>query len=190
MMATKVFWVDGAWSGRLGILPRPRGGDWLRDEARAWRQAGISLVVSLLESEEETQLLLADEAAAAKAAEVEFRAFPIPDRGVPASYESVATLATGIIDALKAGRNVAVHCRQGVGRSGLILGAVLVAAGEAPQTALKTIEDSRGVTVPETDEQRQWLASFASWLSVAASARPAATVGERRGAVRSGSNRS
>ena len=48
-MPTKVFWVDGPWRGRLGILPRPRGGDWLRDETMAWREAGLDVVVSLLE---------------------------------------------------------------------------------------------------------------------------------------------
>jgi hypothetical protein len=40
-MLTKVYWVDGPWRGRLGILPRPRGGDWLRDETTGWREAGV-----------------------------------------------------------------------------------------------------------------------------------------------------
>lgn len=85
------------------------------------------MVVSLLESDEEAQLALEGEAAAAAANGVDFRPFPIPDRGVPASRESVAELAGGIVDALETGRNVAVHCRQGIGRSGLIVGGVLVA---------------------------------------------------------------
>jgi hypothetical protein len=51
-MRAKVFWVNGPWLGRLGILPRPRGGDWLSDEAKAWREAGVDVVVSLLEPEE------------------------------------------------------------------------------------------------------------------------------------------
>lgn len=74
----------------------------LGDETAAWRAAGIDLVVSLLEAEEEAQLVLEGEAAAASG--VKFRAFPIPDRGVPASRESVAELADGIVDALDAGR--------------------------------------------------------------------------------------
>ena len=84
-MQTKVFWVAGPWRGRLGILPRPRGGDWFKDETAAWHTAGIDMVVSLLEPEEETQLTLEGEATAAAASGIEFRAFPIPDRGVPAS---------------------------------------------------------------------------------------------------------
>jgi protein-tyrosine phosphatase len=185
-MQAKVFWVAGSWRGRLGILPRPRGGDWLGDETRAWREAGVDIVVSLLEPEEEAQLVLEGEAAAAAASGVEFRLFPVPDRGVPASRESVAELASGIVDALETGKNVAVHCRQGIGRSALIVGGVLVAAGKDPNTALKTIEESRGREVPETDEQRQWLRDFASWLVSTRAAHQAAAADERRGAARFG----
>ena len=48
----------------MGILLRPRGGDWLADETAAWREAGVDVVVSLLEPEEAAELMLADEAAA------------------------------------------------------------------------------------------------------------------------------
>ena len=147
-------------------------------------------MVSLLEPEEEAQLVLKGEAGAAAASGVEFRPFPIPDRGVPASREAVANLASGIVDALEMGRNVAVHCRQGIGRSALIVGGVLVAAGQTPSTALKTIEQSRGLVVPETEEQRQWLRDFASWLVSTRAAQQAAAAGERRGASPSGTKRS
>jgi len=179
-MQAKVFWVAGPWRGRLGILPRPRGGDWLRDETTAWREAGIDLVVSLLEPEEETQLVLEGEAAAAAASGIDFRPFPIPDRGVPASRESVAALASEIVDVLDTGKNVAVHCRQGIGRSGLIVGGVLIAAGKDLGTALKAIKESRGLEIPETEEQRRWLSDFASWLVSTQAAQHAAAADERR----------
>jgi protein-tyrosine phosphatase len=163
-MQAKVFWVTGSWPGKLGIVLRPRGGDWLGDETRAWREAGIDILVSLLEPDEEAQLELEGEAAAAATSGVEFRPFPIPDRGVPSSRECVAQLASGIVDALEAGKNVAVHCRQGIGRSAMIVGSFLVAGGNDVNAALKAIEDSRGLEVPETDEQRQWLRDFASWV--------------------------
>lgn len=189
-MRAKVFWVVGPWRGRLGILPRPRGGDWLGDETSAWREAGVDVVVSLLEPEEELQLVLEGEAAAAAASGVEFRSFPIPDRGVPASRASVTELASGIVDALDTGRNVAVHCRQGIGRSALVVAGVLVASGTNLKTALDAIEESRGLEVPETEEQRQWLRDFASWLSSTQAAQQAAAAVERSGGVRPNSRRS
>jgi len=186
-MQANVFWVAGPWRGKLGILPRPRGGDWLEDETNAWREAGVDVVVSLLEPEEETQLVLEREAAAATASGIAFRPFPIPDRGVPSSRESVAALTREIVDALDSGRNVVVHCRQGIGRSGIIVGGVLVAGGEELTAALRAISESRGLDVPETDEQRRWLDDFASWLASTQAAHHAAAADERRGGVRANS---
>ena len=184
-MQAKVFWVAGPWRGRLGILPRPRGGDWLEDETAAWRAAGIDMVVSLLEADEEAQLVLEGEAAAAAASGIDFKAFPIPDRGLPASRESVAELADDIGDALDTGRNVAVHCRQGIGRSGMIVASLLVAAGEDIQAALRTIRESRGLDVPETEEQQRWMREFSSWLATRQAAQQAAAADERRAGRRS-----
>jgi len=186
-MQATVFWITGPWRGRLGILARPRGGDWLADESTAWREAGIDTVVSLLEPEEEAQLALEGEAAAAAANGIDFRPFPIPDRGVPASRESVAEFASDIVEALEQGKQVAVHCRQGIGRSGMIVAGVLVAAGQSATTALETVRNSRGIDVPETDEQRQWFRDFASWLASRPAAQRAAAADERRGAGRAGS---
>jgi hypothetical protein len=122
------------------------------------------VVVSLLERDEEAQLNLEGEAAAAVTGGMEFRSFPVPDRGVPVSYEAAATLVNDIVEALNRGNTVVVHCRQGIGRSALITGAVLVAEGEDVQAALRTIKESRGLEVPETDQQQQWLHDFAARL--------------------------
>ena len=50
-MSPDLYWIVGPWRGRLAIAARPRGGDWLDDELSGWRQAGIDVVVSLLENE-------------------------------------------------------------------------------------------------------------------------------------------
>ena len=65
-MSRDLFWIPSNGPGRLAIALRPRGGDWLDDEARAWRRAGVDVVVSLLKADEEQQLNLAGERDAAE----------------------------------------------------------------------------------------------------------------------------
>jgi predicted protein tyrosine phosphatase len=171
-MGAKVFWITGPWRGRLGIVPRPRGAEWLDGETRAWREAGIDVIVSLLEPGEEAELALVGESASSAASGLEFRSFPIPDRSVPNSREAVAQLTDQIVTALHAGKNVALHCRQGIGRSALIAAAALISGGQDAETAIETIRRSRGLEVPETRVQRQWISDFSSWLAGKRAAQP------------------
>jgi len=161
-MRADLFWIPGPWRGRLAIAARPRGGDWLDDEASAWRRAGINVVVSLLEDEEAAQLDLVDERQAAEGRAIGFVSFPIPDRGVPASTEAAIEVIARIAAQLEAGKNVAVHCRQGVGRSGLIATGVLMNSGLQAEEAMDAVSSARGIAVPETVEQRRWIEQLAS----------------------------
>jgi protein-tyrosine phosphatase len=165
-MKADLFWVPGPWRGRLAIAARPRGGDWLDDEASAWRRAGVDVVVSLLEDDEATQLDLRDERQAAERQAINFVSFSIPDRGVPASTEAAIEVIGRIAAQLETGKNVAVHCRQGIGRSGLIAAAVLIKSGVQTGKAIETVSSARGVSVPETPEQGQWIKQLASRVPV------------------------
>jgi protein-tyrosine phosphatase len=179
-MEAKVFWITGPWRGRLGIVPRPRGAEWLADETRAWREAGIEVVVSLLEPDEEAELALTGESAASAASGLDFRSFPIPDRGVPNSREAVMQLVDQIVEALHAGKSVALHCRQGIGRSAMIAAAALIADGQDVETAIRTVRKSRGLEVPETPAQRRWISDFSACLADKRTARSRQAVDGRR----------
>jgi hypothetical protein len=72
-MTTDLHWIPGPWPGRLAIANRPRGGDWLADETLGLSNAGVKVLVSLLEPEEERDLELLEEGNVAKAAGIEFR---------------------------------------------------------------------------------------------------------------------
>jgi len=156
-MNPELFWIPGPWQGHLSVVTRPRGGDWLDDEASGWRRAGLDLVVSLLESEEAAQLDLVQEAGVAKSKGIDFISFPIPDRGVPASMQAALSLLRKIAKALDEGKNVAVHCRQGIGRSGSIAAGVLVTSGIGVEKAIEVVSSARGQTIPETPAQLQWI---------------------------------
>lgn len=156
-MSPDIFWIPGPWRGRLAISLRPRGGDWLEEEVSGWRQAGIDVVISTLESHEANQLELNNESNLAAAQGIQYISFPIPDRGVPQSVTAASTLLADIARMLDQGQNVAVHCRQGIGRSGLVAAGVLTMSGAQPGEAVKTVSRARGLAVPETPDQTRWL---------------------------------
>jgi protein-tyrosine phosphatase len=158
-MKTELFWIDGLTQGKLAIAPRPRGGDWLADEVRAWRSANVDVIVSLLTADEIADLELDDEQKLGEANGLEFISFPIIDRSVPSSRERWSWLINELAERLRQGKNVVVHCRQGIGRAALVAIALLMRAGVDLGTAIQRVGKARGVNVPETQDQKRWLAS-------------------------------
>jgi len=163
-MRAEVFWIAGRWPGRVGIVPRPRGGDWLDDELRAWRAAGVDIVVSLLTPAEVKELELEEEPALSRKHGMQFRPFPVPDRGVPESNDAVTALVSDLARSLRGGKGVAVHCRQSIGRSAVLAALLLAYSGQDPDDAFAAIEKARGRAVPDTIEQRAWVKASAHRL--------------------------
>lgn len=111
-----IYWIDDRlFPGALGIMARPRAGDWLEDEIAGWARDGVARVVSLIEASEVAELGLEREAGLCENNGIAFRSFPIVDRGLPASMSGVELLCREINDERGGGRRVAVHCRAGSG---------------------------------------------------------------------------
>ena len=161
-MIPDLFWIPGPWSGKLAVSSRPRGGDWLDDETAGWRDAGVDVVVSLLERDEAGQLGLEYESETVESRGLQFLSFPIPDRGVPESIENFVTILNRITALLAGGKNVAVHCRQSVGHAGLVAAASLMMFGVGMNDAIEAVSHARGVRIPETSGQLEWLRHLAS----------------------------
>lgn len=164
-MRTEPFWIEGPWPGRLAIVQRPRGGDWLEDEVRSWRQAGLDVIVSLLIPDEIDSFYLISEANLCEANGIQFFSFPIEDRGTPSSRQATLNLVKSLEEYLTEGKNIGIHCRQGIGRSALIAACILVLSGVDTEESLRRVSEARGSQVPETEEQRRWVVEFAHQLS-------------------------
>ena len=161
-----IYWIDGPWRGRLAVVARPRGGDWLESDVRQWQRGGLDSIVSLLTASESYELGLECEAAVSANQNILFFAHPVTDRSVPLSLRTTQTLVEKLADLLSTGHNVGIHCRQGVGRSALLAASILAWSGVDPARAFQQIEQARGCPVPDTDEQRRWVEKFAQTTAV------------------------
>lgn len=161
-MRAELYWIAKTWPGKLAVFPRPRGGDWLPDEVQDWVAAGLQVIVSLLTAEEVAELGLTQEAELCQLHGLEFISFPIVDRSVPTSRTETLRLANRLADLLKEGKNVGIHCRQGVGRASLVAACALIQSGVNADAAFALIGQARGLAVPETAEQERWVKEF--WL--------------------------
>ena len=159
-MYTELHWIDGPWPGRLAIAARPRGGDWLEDEIKSWRRNGVDTVVSLLTPGEIEDLDLQHEQQYCHENGIRFLLFPIVDRTVPQSDGDTAQLLEQLETVLAQGKNVVVHCRQGIGRSGLIAASLLAGRGFPPLDAIERVSAARQAPIPDTPEQRAWIIHF------------------------------
>jgi protein-tyrosine phosphatase len=163
-MRTELFWIESPWRGRLAMMPRPRGGDWLEEEIQAWRRSGVDVVVSLLTPAESAELNLVEEADLCRANGIEYVLFAIVDRAVPSSMEAFSDLIAGLARQLASGKSVAVHCRQGIGRAAMVAIGLLIRSGVEEGLAIAKVASARGCPVPETSDQRRWITDFAKAL--------------------------
>lgn len=146
----------------LAVMPRPRAGDWLEDEVGLWQREGLSTVVSLLEPAEVAELELGAEPSVCASRGIEFRSFPIPDRGVPVSAAAFDSFLAPLVKNLREGASLGVHCRAGIGRAGLTAACILVRAGIPYPLAFPAISRARRVKVPDTEQQELWTQRFAA----------------------------
>jgi protein-tyrosine phosphatase len=111
----------------------------------------------MLCADEQSELGLENEAAACLAQGVEFIALPVPDLGAPIDSREFVQAVQDLAARLRAGDSVSVHCRQSVGRSGLLAVSIAVAVGVTLESAIDEVSIARGVRVPETAAQSEWL---------------------------------
>lgn len=155
-MTVEIHQIPGVGPGALFIAPAPAGGEPLVDALRAIREEGVALLVSMLPPEEAARLGLGQEGALCAAAGLAFRCFPIPDFGLPEPAPFVA-LIDALAAEIEAGRGVAVHCRAGIGRSGIVAACVAARFLGSPAAAVEAVSRARGIEIPDTRAQRAFI---------------------------------
>lgn len=158
-MFTKLHWIDcpNLDVDQIAISARPRGCDWLEDEIRAFKFTGITTVVSLLESNESWELGLDEEKEFCERFQIGFLQFPIVDVNVPRSDEKYVELCKNLCQKIDDGERILIHCRMGIGRSSMLAASLALKYGCEEETVFDKIRKNRGLEVPDTQEQREYV---------------------------------
>ncbi|MFK7834768.1 MAG: hypothetical protein AB8B60_00980 [Sulfitobacter sp.] len=121
--------------------------------------AGVTCVLSMLPRDEADLLGMAEEADMCAARGLVFLNHPICDFGLP-EIEVFAPLIQDLRTRLRKGHGIAVHCRAGIGRSGMAVSSLLIALGVDASDAKVTVSKARGVSIPDTVEQATFIDNF------------------------------
>lgn len=151
-----IFTIASVGQGSIAVCTRPRGGDWLEDDLGSLARAGIHVVVSALTDEENTELELRGEASGCTSLGLTFLRLPIADRDTPPNFNAALRSLQEVQERLHRGQHAVIHCRQGIGRSCMLVAAILVLEGLGVEDAWNLVQQKRGRPVPDTPAQRAW----------------------------------
>lgn len=150
--------------GRLLAGEHPFGADPVDAQNRlaSLREAGVDYFIDLTEVGEmpNYRRLLAKWA--------EYVRFPIADSTVPATAARMHHIQARIRDSLARGRNLFVHCRAGIGRTGMTMGCYLIEGGLPGAAALDELnrlwlQSARAAAwpkIPQTREQADYIVEW------------------------------
>jgi len=158
--------VPGA-RGLLGLTICPGkqqvdavSGHWQRDldlDLQAIADWGASLILNLIEDHEMHALGVADTASRLPAG-IAYLRLPIPDASIPDGdwEQQWALYSPGLRTRLGAGERIIVHCKGGLGRTGLVVARLLIEFGTPPEKAIAVVRAARPGAI-ETAEQYRYV---------------------------------
>jgi protein-tyrosine phosphatase len=163
-----------ALRGRLGMTFAPGKkqrdaltGPWDRDLdsdlARLRDEYHTDVLVSLMEEHEYEELQIAGLRERAADYGIEVLWFPIRDTSCPESDEEFDEAVGRIVGALRDGKTVIIHCKGGLGRTGLTAAAGLLSASSelTAGEAISAVRRARAGAV-ENERQEEFVAGYAS----------------------------
>ena len=155
-------------SGVIGITLCPGkkidslfGWTWDRDldtDMQAIKAWGTDAFVTLLEDHEFEMLSVCELPDVARKLGMEYYHLPIPDVSVPDSRFKQEWNRVGpkLKEILKNGGKLVIHCRGGLGRSGMIAAQLMVELGTNPEEAIIAVRTARPKAI-ETSKQEQYV---------------------------------
>lgn len=142
--------------GRSSLdLTGKRWNNDLDTDIQAIRNAGFSMVVSLLSAQELLHHGAGEIEKKLHEAGIIWHQFPIADFGIP----SATTIAAWelslpkILDELRLGKKILIHCAGGLGRTGMMSANILVAMGVDPSRSIEIVRKVRPGAIETKDQE-------------------------------------
>lgn len=151
--------------GKISIVSRPKGNEFLEESIEYLKQMEIGIVVSALTNEEEEELGLTLEGEFCNKYGIEFLKFPMQDRGIPLSISEIEIFCRNLALKVQDGFSIGVHCRAGIGRSSILASSIMAHLGYNAKDALNLISQSRRIKVPDTEMQEAWINEYYAYVS-------------------------
>jgi ADP-ribosyl-[dinitrogen reductase] hydrolase len=161
-----------AGQGFLGLTLCPGK----KDEARNWgrdlgvdlqviKKWGASTVVTLIEDHEFAMLQVEALGQNIRAMGIDWIHLPIVDVSVPDQRFKTEWVTQGpkLHKRLDAGDRILIHCRGGIGRTGLVAGVLLAERGVSPKNAIEQVRKARLGTIETRQQENYVLSTLSSW---------------------------
>lgn len=150
-------------AGQLGMTFAPGrrakgiAGDWERDLGTDLHylrsEYGTDVLVSLIEEHELRTLQIEGLETAANQAGIALERFAIPDGGIPSSADAFVELIRRTVASVQEGKTVVIHCRGGLGRTGVLAATCLRAIGVEAELAIAIVRSARSGTIETTAQE-------------------------------------
>jgi len=161
MFGPSLHWVAGVDPGRLALMARPQGGEWLADDIAALRGAGLIRWCRCSNRPKSVNSTFGTSHRCVNDTASCFARFPSPTEKHPRPRATCRCCSLELQAELRDGRSVAIHCRAGIRAHGAGRRVPASSAAGAVQGHLPVAQPRPGgVAVPDTDAQVEWVERF------------------------------
>jgi protein-tyrosine phosphatase len=127
---------------------------------------GTTVLASLTTDEENNELKIPTLPQQARKFGLDCWRFPFHDAGIPESIEELHGFVKRLQSAFFEGESIVIHCRGGLGRSGLVAACLLLLMGlsTTADDAIAHVRRARSPRAIETRAQERFILEYASFL--------------------------